>query len=206
MTKEKDKEITESSVNKTAAEDIESKETDKAESTPIDHENEKDIIKTKRIKGQKDKTGEKLHKIEEELNTLEDKYLRLYSDFDNYRKRTSKERIELSKTASAEIIESLLTILDDFERAQKAMKNSDDINAVKQGIELIYNKLSDTLKKKGLEEINCIGEIFNTDYHEAITNIPVESEAMKGKIIDQIEKGYLLNGIILRYPKVVVGS
>lgn len=161
--------------------------------------------KSKKTKGHEDKKDEKIRELEDELKTLEDKYLRLYSDFDNYRKRTIKERIELGKTASAEIIGSLLSVLDDFERAQKAMKEAEDINAVKEGVELIYNKLSDILKKKGLEEINCIGETFNTDYHEAITNIPVDSEDLKGKIIDQTEKGYMLNGTILRYAKVVVG-
>ncbi len=162
--------------------------------------------KSRKTKTLKDKQAEKLQQLESELKICEDKYIRLYSDFDNYRRRTSKERIELSKTASAELMESLLTVLDDFERAQKAMNASEDIKAVKEGVALIYNKLLDILKRKGLEEINCIGEDFNTDYHEAITNIPAESEDMKGKIIDQTEKGYLLNGIILRYAKVVVGS
>jgi len=162
--------------------------------------------KTKKSKSVKNKQDAKLLELKTELNNCEDRYLRLYSDFDNYRKRTAKERIELGKTASAEIIASLLTILDDFERAQKAMSEADNIEAVKEGVDLIYNKLSDILKKKGLEEIHCLGEDFNTDFHEAITNIPAESEDMKGKILDQTEKGYLLNGTILRYAKVIIGS
>ncbi len=162
--------------------------------------------KTKKTKAIKEKHVEKIHQLETDLKNCEDKYLRLYSDFDNYRRRTAKERIELSKTASAEIIGSLLTVLDDFERAQKAMSEADNTEAVKEGINLIYNKLLDILRRKGLEEIHCIGEDFNTDFHEAITSIPAESEKMKGKILDQVEKGYLLNGIILRYPKVVIGS
>ena len=162
--------------------------------------------KPKKSRNTKDKNDEKIHQLEEEVKIAEDKYLRLYSDFDNYRKRTARERIELNKTASAEIIGSLLSVLDDFERAQKAMNEVADTDAIKEGVGLIYNKLSDLLKQKGLEEINCIGEEFNTDFHEAITKIPAESDEMKGKILDQIEKGYLLNGTILRYPKVVVGS
>jgi molecular chaperone GrpE len=162
--------------------------------------------KGKKNKGSKDRQNDKIMELEEELKSLEDKYLRLYSDFDNFRKRTSKEKIELTKTASAEVIASLLSILDDFDRAKKAMNEADSIEAVCEGIDLIHNKLNDTLKKKGLEEMNCIGEEFNTDFHEAITKIPAESEEMKGKIIDQVEKGYLLNGNVIRYAKVVVGS
>ncbi len=167
---------------------------------------EKPGRKAKKSKSIKEKYEEKILQLETELKNCEDKYLRLYSDFDNFRRRTSKERIELSKTASADTIGSLLTVVDDFERALNAMKDADNIEAVKEGVDLIYNKLSDILKRQGLEEMHSIGEEFNTDYHEAITNMPAESEELKGKIIDQIEKGYLLKGNVLRFAKVVVGS
>jgi len=204
MAKEKDNTKPESTEPDAKSEKEEIREIPIEEAKP--NKNEKAGRKTKKTKGVKEKHDKKIHQLETELNNCEDKYLRLYSDFDNFRKRTSKERIEFSKTASAEVVGSLLTVLDDFERAQKALKEADSVEAVCEGVDLIYNKLSDILKKKGLEEINCIGEEFNTDFHEAITNIPAETEEMKGKIIDQVEKGYLLNGNILRYAKVVVGS
>lgn len=189
-----------------AEQEVTNKEQDVEESKTEKKETTTSKKKSKKTKSHVDKQAEKIKELEEEIKNIEDKYLRLYSDFDNYRKRTSKERLELTKTASSEVILSLLTILDDFERAQKALKEADSVEAVCDGVDLIYIKLMDILKKRGLEEMKVIGEEFDTDFHEAITNIPAESEEMKGKIIDQVEKGYLLNGNVLRYAKVVVGS
>jgi molecular chaperone GrpE len=135
-----------------------------------------------------------------------DKFLRLYSEFDNFRKRNAKERIDLIKTAGADIITSLLPIMDDFERALKAMHDAGESDAVKEGIDLIYNKLKNTLNAKGLEAMDSIGKEFDADLHEAITKIPAPDESMKGKVIDEVEKGYLLGGKVIRYAKVVVGS
>jgi molecular chaperone GrpE len=138
---------------------------------------------------------------------LNDKYLRLYSDFDNFRKRTLKEKIEHSKYASADIIIKLLPVLDDFERAIRASDaNSDAGQALKDGMVLIFNKFLTTLNQQGLEQMRTMGESFDTDFHEAITNIPVSKPEDKGKIVDELEKGYLLNGKVIRYAKVVVGS
>ncbi len=143
----------------------------------------------------------------EQYSELNDKYLRLYSDFDNFRKRTLKEKIELSKYASAEIIIKLLPVLDDFERAIKAYDASSDAGqALKDGVSLIYNKFLSTLNQQGLEPMRTSGEKFDTDFHEAITHTPASLPDQKGKIIDEIEKGYLLNGKVIRYAKVVVGS
>lgn len=139
-------------------------------------------------------------------NELNDKYLRLYAEFDNYRKRTAKERIELSKTASAHIITSLLPVLDDFERALLAIPDDEGVKALKEGIILIYNKYKSILTKNGLEEISALGEDFNTDLHEAIANVPATNDEQKGKIIDLVEKGYFLNGVVLRFAKVVVAG
>ncbi|MFH1159553.1 MAG: nucleotide exchange factor GrpE [bacterium] len=137
---------------------------------------------------------------------LNDKYLRLFSEFDNYRKRTLKEKIELSKTASADVITSLLPVLDDFERAIKAYASSAESDVpIDEGIILIYNKFLNILTQKGLEQMKTIGEPFDTDFHEAITNIPAPTPDMKGKVMDEVEKGYLLNGKVIRYAKVVVG-
>ncbi|MCX6268458.1 MAG: nucleotide exchange factor GrpE [Bacteroidetes bacterium] len=138
---------------------------------------------------------------------LNDKYLRLYSDFDNFRKRTLKEKIELSKYASADIIIKLLPVLDDFERAIKAFDTSAESGqALKDGMVLIFNKFLSTLNQQGLEQMRTAGESFDTDFHEAITNIPAPKPEQKGKIVDELEKGYLLNGKVIRYAKVVVGS
>ncbi len=143
----------------------------------------------------------------EQYSELNEKYLRLYSDFDNFRKRTLKEKIELSKYASAEIIIKLLPVLDDFERAIKAYDASSDAGqALKDGVSLIYNKFLATLNQQGLEPMRTSGEKFDTDFHEAITHTPAAIPDQKGKIIDEIEKGYLLNGKVIRYAKVVVGS
>jgi molecular chaperone GrpE len=144
--------------------------------------------------------------LQEKLDEANDRLLRLHAEFDNYRKRTIKERIELSKTASEDVITSMLPIVDDLERAIKSMESTDSNNSHGEGIVLIYNKLKNILTLKGLEEIKTVDEVFNTDFHEAITNIAVENEEMKGKIIDVIEKGYLLNGKVIRFAKVVVGS
>jgi molecular chaperone GrpE len=153
------------------------------------------------------KKEDKVEKLESELAGVNDKYLRLYSEFDNYRKRTIKEKIELGKTASAEIIGAILPVLDDFERAIKAFEiSSESTDGLKHGIILIYNKFKNTLSQQGLQPITTIGEVFNTDFHEAITNVPVTDPEKKGKVIDEIEKGYSLNGKVIRYAKVVVGS
>ena len=133
--------------------------------------------------------------------------MRLYSEFDNYRKRTLKEKIELTKTASAEVMIAVLPVLDDFERAIKAFEiSSESTDALKHGIILIFNKFINMLSQQGLEQIKTIGEDFNTDFHEAITNIPAPTPEQKGKVIDEVDKGYLLNGKVIRYAKVVVGN
>jgi molecular chaperone GrpE len=138
---------------------------------------------------------------------LNDKYLRLYSDFDNFRKRTLKEKIELSKSASADIIIKLLPVLDDFERAIRAFDATSDAGqALKDGMVLIFNKFLAILNQQGLESMRTMGETFDTDFHEAITNITAPTPQQKGKIVDEVEKGYLLNGKVIRYAKVVVGN
>ena len=145
-------------------------------------------------------------KLEEQIAELNDKYLRLFSDFDNYRKRTAKERMELAKTAGEDFFKAVLPVLDDFERGLKAMNEAADVNALKEGVDLIYNKLNNTLTARGLEPMISIGNTFDADIHEAITNIPAPSDDMKGKVVDELEKGYALNGKVIRYAKVIVGN
>jgi molecular chaperone GrpE len=160
--------------------------------------------KSSRWKGRKDEHTEDL---EQEVEKLNDKYLRLYSEFDNYRKRSLKEKIELGKSAAADLITALLPVVDDFERALNSMEASEDKeNAVVDGINLIYNKLKNILSQQGVELMKAAGEEFNTDFHEALTNIPAPKPEMKGKVVDVIQNGYLLNGKVIRYAKVVVGS
>jgi molecular chaperone GrpE len=143
----------------------------------------------------------------DQLAELNDKYLRLYSEFDNYRKRTIKEKIELGKTASAEVITSLLPVLDDFERAIASFSNAEgSCHPMKEGVILIYNKFFSILSQKGLVLMKSAGEPFDTDRHEAVTTIPAPSPEMVGKVVDEIEKGYLLNGKVIRFAKVVIGS
>ena len=152
------------------------------------------------------RSNKKKEKIEKELEEYKDKHLRLFSEFDNFRKRTTKERIELFKTAHSDLILDLLPILDDFDRALKAFSESNDAKAIKEGVELIQNKFATTLNKKGLKCMDSIGKDFDTDYHEAITEIPAPTEDLKSKVVDVVEKGYVLNDKVIRYAKVVVGK
>jgi len=145
-------------------------------------------------------------KLKEELAQANDKYLRLYAEFDNYKRRTTKERVDLLQTAGKEVIVSLLPVLDDFERAIKAMETSNDISAVKEGVALVQHKLKNILAQKGLKEMEAKGTAFDADLHEAITNIPAPSDDLKGKVVDELEKGYYLNDKVVRFAKVVVGA
>jgi len=163
----------------------------------------------KKDRKHKDESQEnELKQCQAKCEELNDKYLRLYSEFDNYRKRTQKERLELSKTASEEIILSLLPVMDDLERALAlTLKTGEEAEAVpREGLQLIYQKFKGLLFQKGLEVIPAIGELFDVDNHDAITSIPAPTEDMKGKVVDEVEKGYKLNGKVIRYSKVVVGS
>lgn len=152
--------------------------------------------------------GEELtveEQLKEELAKEKDKFLRLFAEFENYKRRTTKERLDLFKTAGQEVIMSLLPVIDDFDRAYVEISKSGE-NELLKGVELIKNKLRDTLKNKGLEEIIVVsGDVFNADEHEAITQIAAPSEDLKGKIVDVVEKGYKLGDKIIRFPKVVTG-
>jgi molecular chaperone GrpE len=144
--------------------------------------------------------------FEAKYKEVNDKYLRLYSDFDNFRKRNAKEKIDLIQHASSSVITDLLPALDDFERAMKFNENTEDLTILKDGFNLIYSKLKNVLEQKGLKEIKTEGEYFDTDLHEAITNIPALNDDLKGKCVDVAEKGYYLNDKVIRYAKVIVGQ
>lgn len=149
---------------------------------------------------------ETLQKQQDEINEWKDKFLRLFSEFDNYKKRNARERIELTKTASADIIRKMLPVLDDLERALKSAGDDAALAPYKQGVELILSKMMGILEKEGLKPIEAKGQPFDTDYHEALTNIPAPSEDLKGKVVDEVEKGYMLHDKVIRFAKVVVGS
>jgi len=169
----------------------------------VNEQEDKSVKKSKSAK--KSVTTKKVNVLIEKNNELNDKYLRLYSEFDNYRKRTIKEKIDLQKSASQDLIVDLLPVIDDFERALQAFEEHKVDDEAIKGIELIYNKLFNLLVRKGLEPMNSMGTEFNTDYHEAITNIQADDD-MKGKVVDVIQKGYLLNDKVLRFAQVVVGN
>jgi molecular chaperone GrpE len=144
--------------------------------------------------------------LEEKLKEKEDKYLRLAAEFDNYRKRTLREKADLSKLVGGDIISGLLPVIDDFDRAIDAMNDAKDIDAMQKGIKLIRDKFKEFLKQKGVTEIQALGQEFDTDLHEAITKIPAPDKKDRGKIVDVIVKGYILHDKVIRYAKVVVGE
>lgn len=140
------------------------------------------------------------------LTEMQEKYLRLSAEFDNYRKRTLREKIELAQSGGERVIISLLPIIDDFDRAMTSMHTTDDYGAVKTGLELIYSKINDFLRQNGVKEIEVVNEPFNSDMHEAVTSVAVDDEDLRGKIIEVTQKGYSLNEKVIRFPKVVVGE
>ncbi len=148
-----------------------------------------------------------LTKAKKEADELRDKYLRLYSEFENFRRRTSKEKSDLIKTANEEVLLALLPVIDDFERARKSINDSIGIEVIREGIELVFNKLYKVLESKGLKAMESpVGKEFDSEIQEAITQAPAPSEDLKGKVIDEIEKGYCLNDKVIRFAKVIIGS
>lgn len=154
----------------------------------------------------KDEKSESTKDWKASYDELNDKYLRLYSEFDNYRKRTLKEKSDWNKMAGEEVFKAILPVLDDFERALKSMETAQDIQSVKEGVLLIHNKMKNNLTSKGLEAIDSVGQAFDSDLHEALTNIPAPTEDLKGKVVDEIERCYKLNGKVIRFARVVVGQ
>lgn len=145
-------------------------------------------------------------KLKAEATEWQNKYLRLYAEFDNFKRRTSKERLELLQIAGKDVISDLLTVLDDFERAQKSIETATNVVSVKEGVTLVQHKFKSILNQKGLKEMESIGKEFDADLHEGITSIPAPSADLKGKVIDELEKGYLLNDKVIRFAKVIIGA
>ena len=150
---------------------------------------------------------DKIEKLKADVQEAKDKYLRLYSEFENFRRRTARERLDLIKSANEDLMSALLPVMDDFGRAKKALEETEDHKTSKEGFDLIYNKFSNILKQKGLKPMeDKAGAEFNTEFHEAISQMPVEKKKMKGKIIDVVEKGYYLDEKVIRFAKVVIGG
>ena len=143
---------------------------------------------------------------ENEYNQLYDKYIRMYSDFENFRRRTNKEKIDMIDSANESLMLDILPVIDDLERALVVMNDAADVRSIKEGVALIYNKFKRLLEDKGLKEIECIEEPFDPELHDAITKIPVQKKRLRGRIIDQVQKGYYLNKKVIRHSKVVVGE
>ncbi len=173
-------------------------------------EEEKDATKKssrkKKASAELEKKDKEIEELRYKMSDINDKYLRLSAEFDNYRKRTLKEKTDLIKTAGGQVLVDMLPVADDFERALQSMENAESITAVKEGVELIFNKFRDFIKAKGIVEIDALNQEFDTDFHEALTKIPAPSDDLKGKVVDVIQKGYKIDEKVVRYAKVVVGE
>ncbi len=176
---------------------------------PVENEAEGTMTEASEGNNSQDEEAKKENAEQEltaKLAEMQDKYLRLSAEFDNYRKRTLKEKMDITKTAGESVIISILPVIDDFERAIQSIESTSDIDSVKAGISLIYNKMADFLKQNGVKEIESFNADFDSDIHDAVTKIAAAEESMKGKVVDVIQKGYTLNEKIIRHPKVVVGE
>ncbi len=183
-------------------EDIQNEVVDEVQNETVN--DEKESI-TEKLFG-KNKTKKELEEAKEEIAELQDNYRRLFADFDNYKKRVTKERFELMNQAGKDIIQSLLPVLDDFDRAKIEADKKDSTEQFSEGVNLVYHKLHQILEQKGLKSMETTGETFDAEFHEAVAEIPAPTEDLKGKVIDTLEKGYLLKDKIIRFAKVVVGK
>lgn len=163
-------------------------------------------VQDKHAKSKKEDKTQQVEELGQKLAEVNDKYLRLSAEFDNYRKRTLKERMELTKHAGEQILEKILPVMDNFERALKSMESANDVPALREGVELIYSNFKDFLMQNGVKEMECLHTEFDPEVQEAVTKIPAPTEDLKGKVVDCIQKGYTLNDKVIRFPKVVVGE
>ena len=200
MNKDEAKKISETSTNE--SKNKAKKKKDETKNAEI----KKEAIEKENVTEKENKEDKKELSPEEKYNSLNDRYLRLSAEYDNYRKRTLKEKMEMVKSAGNEILLNFLPVADNLERAKRSVDESDDVESLKEGINLIFKNLSDFLRTKGVKEIEAIGKDFDTDLHEAITKIPAPEKKLKGKVVDVIEKGYILNNKVLRFAKVVIGE
>lgn len=182
------------------------KETFNQDNESIDINTDENVSGSSRLNEPVAANEDEIEKLQADLQEMKEKYLRQVAEFDNFRKRTAKERLELIQTAGKDVIVSMLDVVDDFERADKMMQKSEDVAAIKEGVQLVFSKLKNSLTSKGLKPMQTIGTEFNPDQHEAITEIPAPKEDLKGKVVDEVVKGYYLNDKIIRFAQVVVGK
>ncbi len=177
---------------------------------PLPNERVKDVAEAEADKVMdalaNEDSGKDVQALSAKVTEWEDKFTRLYSEFDNYRRRTAREKLDATKFAGEDFMKAVLPVLDDFERGLRSMETLQDTAALKEGVNLIFQKFRSILVQKGLEEMSSMHQVFDPELHEAITQVPAQVEEMKGKVIDEVEKGYALNGKVIRYAKVVVGS
>ena len=185
---------------------MESKNNEEVNSSSTDEKLNENEIQNEQSADKNQEEQNETNNSEEKYNELNDKFIRLYSEFDNYKKRSNKEKLDLISSASASLLKDLIPVLDDFERAIQNNEQVEDIQVVKEGFHLIFNKFKNILESKGLKEMESVGLIFDSEVHEAIANIPAPSEDMKGKVVDHVEKGYYLHEKVLRFAKVIVGQ
>ena len=193
-TEQEDKEV------KVEGEPVAQPETDEADN------DSKKSKKSRRQRREDEAKDKEIEELKAQVEEQKDRYLRLSAEFDNYRKRTLKERSDMLKTVNGDTLSGMLPVLDDLERAMQSMEKATDVAAVREGVVLIYSKLQEFLKNKGVVEIDAMNQVFDTDLHEAITKIPAPSEDLKGKVVDVIQKGYKIDTKVIRYAKVVVGE
>ncbi|MCY1632931.1 MULTISPECIES: nucleotide exchange factor GrpE [Marinifilum] len=195
--------------SKSKKEELEEKDLETKVEQPVEEKEVKEepkAEKKEKKKSAKEKKADEIEELGAKLQDINDKYMRLSAEFDNYRKRTLKEKMELTKSAGEKILVNVLPVMDNFERALQSIDEAKDVEALKEGVHLIYNNFKDFISQNGVKEIEAINTEFDTDIHEAITKIPAPSEDMKGKVVDCVEKGYTLNEKVIRFSKVVVGE
>ncbi len=201
--------MTEEKINNEAeekAEEVVEKTVDSAEETAEKEEPVAEEKTGKKKKSKKDKKEAKIEELGEKLQEIQDKHLRLQAEFDNFRRRTIKEKADLIKSGGESVLINILPVIDDFERALASLKDVADDDAGKQGTTLIYNKFEEFLKQNNVKEIDALNQDFDVDLHEALTKIPAPEEKLKGKVVDVIQKGYLLSDKVIRFAKVVIGE
>lgn len=172
----------------------------------MEEENKEELADEKQVKNKKEDKDSRVEELGQKLSEINDKYLRLSAEFDNYRKRTLKEKMELTKSAGEQVLTKILPVMDNFERALKSMESASDVPALREGVELIYANFKDFLAQNGVKEMECLHTDFDPEVQEAVTKIPAPAEELKGKVVDCIQKGYTLNDKVIRFPKVVVGE
>lgn len=199
--------------NKSKKEKLEEKDIEATENQTVEETCEKEEPKTEETieseKTEKSPEEQKADELEElgiKLQEINDKYVRLSAEFDNYRKRTLKEKMDLTKSAGEKILINVLPVMDNFERALQSIDAAKDIDAIKEGVHLIYGSFKEFITQNGVKEIEAVNQVFDTDIHEAITKIPAPSKKLKGKVVDCVEKGYFLHDKVIRFAKVVIGE